>query len=184
MLIGKQMKALRKARGMKLIELAQATGIQIASLSRIEHDRMTGTLPSHIKIAEALGVELTELYQDLVKPSKTAPEAVDGHSSTETFTFNDKASYEILVANLMAKKMMPVMMRIEAGGASSEEQNRAGSERFLFMLEGTVIAHIDGKKFTLEKNNALYFNAADKHWFENTGTVTARFISVISPVAL
>jgi len=184
MLIGKKIKELRKARKMKLIELADKTGIQIATLSRIEHEKMTGTLPSHIKIAEALGVELTELYHDLVKRARAEPESTTEKSETETFTYNQKASYEILVSDLMSRKMMPVIMHIEPGGKTTAEQNRPGTERFVLVLQGAVTAHVGEKDFALKQNNSLYFDASVKHWFENTKDKTARFVSVTSPVVL
>jgi transcriptional regulator with XRE-family HTH domain len=92
MLIGKTIRELRKKRKMKLIDLAQKTNIQIATLSRIEHGKMTGTVASHLKIADALGVELTDLYQDIVKNSKPQPETVNEQTPTETFSFNEKAT--------------------------------------------------------------------------------------------
>ena len=44
MLIGKRVKELRKARNMSLSELAKLSGVQIATLSRIENLKMIGTL--------------------------------------------------------------------------------------------------------------------------------------------
>ena len=184
MLIGTKIKELRKVRKMKLVELADKTGIQIATLSRIEHEKMTGTLSSHMKIAQALGIELTELYQDLVNRSKAEPESTTEKSETETFTYNQKASYEILVSDLMSKKMMPVIMHIEPGGKTAEEQNRPGTERFLFVLQGTINAHIGEKDFVLKQNHSLYFDASVKYWFANTKNKPARFVSVTSPAVL
>lgn len=184
MLIGKKIKELRRVRKMKLIELADKTGIQIATLSRMEHDKMTGTLASHIKIADALAVELTDLYQDLVKTGKAEPETKTDRADTETFTFNDRASYEILTNNVIGKKMMPVMMRVEPKGKTSRETGRPGTERFLFILKGTITAYIGKKTFILKQNNSIYFDAAMEHWFENNGETPARFISVITPVTL
>ena len=184
MLIGTKVKELRKARKMKLIDLAAQTGIQIATLSRIEHEKMTGTLPSHIKIAEALGIELTDLYQDIVQSNKAEPEAKTGRADTETFTFNEKASYEILTNNVMTKKMMPIIMRIESKGRTSQEHGTPGSERFIFILKGKITAHIGDKTFTLKTNNSLYFDASVQHYFENAGDSEVKFVSVITPVTL
>jgi transcriptional regulator with XRE-family HTH domain len=63
--IGNKIKEVRKQKNIKLIELANSSGIQIATLSRIEHSKMTGTLETHVAIARALAVELYELYKDI-----------------------------------------------------------------------------------------------------------------------
>ena len=184
MLIGKRIKSLRVQRKMKLIDLAERTGIQIATLSRMEHEKMTGTLASHIKIAKALEVELTDLYEDIVRSGKSRPDAVYSHSKAQTFTFNKKASYEILTNNVMDKKMVPVMMLLEPNGQTNKEQGRPGSERFIFVLKGKIEAHIGEQVFTLRVNNSLYFSASFPHRFENKTAVTVKFLSVTTPVAL
>src|SRR5882757_9175179 len=69
MFIGSKMLALRKAKRMSLTELSQTSGVQLATLSRIENMKMVGTLESHIQIAKALGVDVTELYKDITRES-------------------------------------------------------------------------------------------------------------------
>jgi transcriptional regulator with XRE-family HTH domain len=185
MLIGNKVHELRKARKMSLTELAEKTGIQIATLSRIEHMKMTGTLQSHMLIAKALGIELTDLYKDLSGPTPPI-ETVPTESSppTERFTYNDKASYEILANHVLSKKMMPVMLKIEPGGSTHTEQNPPGAERFVLALEGTAELILKDKIFTLTKNHSLYFDASLPHSFRNTGSETALLLSVATPVTL
>ncbi len=112
MLIGGKIKELRKNRKMSLTELAEKTGIQIATLSRIEHMKMTGTLQSHIQIAKALGIELTDLYRDLSTSSPSGSTTHETSHEAESFTYNDKASYEILTNKILARKMMPVLLKL------------------------------------------------------------------------
>ena len=70
MYIGKRLHELRRAKGMSLSQLSQRSGVQIATLSRIEHLKMTGTLQSHMNIARALGVNLGQLYKDIIRGRK------------------------------------------------------------------------------------------------------------------
>ena len=60
--IGKRMKKLCVLRGISLKELAQRSGISVAILSRIKNLKKNGTLDAHIKITQALGVDLAEIY--------------------------------------------------------------------------------------------------------------------------
>lgn len=184
MLIGRKIKELRKARKLKLIELAKETGIQIATLSRIEHERMTGTLASHMKIAAALGVELTELYQTLVDSSKIPTDTVNTKSHTEAFNFSKKASYKILANNAMNKKMLPTMVFMEPGGSTEKEQSNPGTERFIFTIKGKVSAYVGDKIYKLKVNNALYLDASAPHWFENRGISDAKFLSITTQPTL
>ncbi len=181
--LGKKIKELRKAKNLKLKDLAEKSGIQIATLSRIEHMKMTGTLESHMRIAQALGVDLIELYKGVETTQKSMVQAELG-DAPESFTYNDKASYEILTGNIMNKKMLPVVLRIEEGGRTSLEQNRPGTEKFIFILEGELILHVGERSHPLKPNDTLYFNATLKHFVENTGSGPAKLISVTTPVEL
>lgn len=63
--IGEKIKAIRKAKKLSLTKLSELSGIQLATLSRIEHDKMTGTLETHARIALVLEISLSELYSDV-----------------------------------------------------------------------------------------------------------------------
>lgn len=183
MSIGNRIKELRRQKKMTLTELSKQSGVQIATLSRIENGKMKGTIDSHLSVARALGVDVTTLYKDLGKEStddRTSPP----DAPTETFNYNDKASYEILTSHLLSKKMMPVVLRIEPGGRTNAESNPPGSEKFVFVLEGAVRAAVGERSYDLTPNKTVYFDASVSHWFENTGKKPARLISVVTPVAL
>ena len=63
--IGLKIRDLRRQKKITLIELSKLTGIAQATLSRIETGLMIGTVSSHQKIAEAIGVSLAELYREI-----------------------------------------------------------------------------------------------------------------------
>ena len=183
MQIGKKIKELREERKMSLTELSQQSGIQLATLSRMEHLKMTGTLESHMKIAQAFGVSLPQLYSDIIKEENKI-EVKTSKSSSEVFVHSKRSSYEILTAKILSRKMMPILLKIEPGGTTHQEQNQAGCEKFIFVLEGKIEAKIAGETYSLSKNNTLYFDASLEHKFINTGKALARVICVSTPVAL
>ena len=183
MLIGPKIRELRKACRMTLLELSEKSGVQLATLSRMENKKMVGTVESHMHIAKALGIELTELYADLKIP-KEKPQVETPKSLSDVFTHSDKSSCEILTKNIFNKKMMPMLLRIEPGGKSNTEQNDRGAEKFVFVLEGDIEVTVGEDKFKLQKYNTLYFDASLTHSFTNTGKQQARVICVTTPVEL
>jgi transcriptional regulator with XRE-family HTH domain len=183
MYIGQRVRELRKTHKMSLTELAEKSGVQIATLSRIENLKMTGTLDSHTSIAKALGVDITHLYAHII----TKEDKVNLGASRpvmDMFVHSDKSSYEILTTKVISKKMMPILLKIEPGGQTRKEQNPPGSEKFVFVLEGKIDIHIGDKAYPLSKYNTLYFNASLEHYFMNARKVTARVLCVGTPVAL
>ncbi len=183
MFIGKKLEAVRKAQKMSLTELSQKSGVQLATLSRIENMKMVGTLESHIQIAKALAIDVTELYRGMDQKEPildTGPEK----NKSDIFTHSEHSSYEILTKNVLKKKMMPVLIRVEANGKTNVEQNPSGTEKFIFILEGKVEANVDGNKFHLARHNTFYFDASLPHHFINKGNSTARILCVGTPVSL
>ena len=180
--LGSHIQEIRKLRRISLTELAKTSGVQIATLSRIENGKMTGTLESHLNIAKAMGVDIAELYQGL---KETVPSPIKPTDTLEAISaVNDKVSCEILARQASSKKMLPVIIKIEGKGATSQEQREALSERFVFVLEGTVIVKVKDQAIRLDKNSSLYFNASMPHTIENPNAAAAKLLSVITPVSL
>ena len=54
--IGSVIRNLRKSQGLTLLKLSEMSKVALATLSRIETGKMTGTLESHMQIARALEI--------------------------------------------------------------------------------------------------------------------------------
>jgi len=183
MLIGKKIQEIRKQQKISLTELSKKSGVQLATLSRIENLKMTGTLESHMEIAKALNVDITDLYQD-INFEKTKIDVHDEKSSVDLFNYSDKSSYEILTSKVLSKKMMPTLLRIEPDGKTNTEQGSKLSEKFLFILQGSISIKVGDSAYILKEGNTLYFDASLPHYFENTGTKVVKIICVATPVSL
>ena len=48
-------------------QLSKLSGVQLATLSRMEHDKMVGHLNSDVKIAEAYRMKLSGLFNEIEK---------------------------------------------------------------------------------------------------------------------
>lgn len=183
MYIGEKVKELRRIQRLSLSELAQKSGVQIATLSRIEHQKMTGTLESHIKIAQALGVDVTVLYSS-ISETPVHPDNKGKKAQSEVFIHSDRSSYEILTSKVLIKRMMPILLKIDPEGSTNREENPKGSEKFIFVLDGKVEVKVDGESYQLGKNNSLYFDASKPHKIVNLNKTPAKLICVTTPVHL
>jgi len=182
-LIGEKLKQIRKTRHLSLTELSKRSGVQLATLSRMENLKMTGTLQSHMNIAKALGVDLAKLYSD-VSLESTDMEVKTPIIKGDIFLHSDKSAYEMLTGGILTKKMMPVLLKLAANGQTGMEQNQSGTEKFIFVLEGEIEVQIEKEKYHLVKSNSLYFDASLRHRFMNKGREPARVLCVTTPVAL
>lgn len=183
MYIGQKVRELRELQKMSLSELAEKSGVQIATLSRIEHHKMTGTLESHMNIARALGIDITVLYSNIVTDQEH-PEVKKSKSPTDVFVHSDRSSYEILVSKVLTKKMMPILLKIDPEGSTNKEENLKGSEKFVFVLEGKVEIKVADETYQLVKNASLYFDASKPHVIINVSKAPAKLVCITTPVNL
>lgn len=180
MKIGKKLKALRKEKKLTLKDLSEKSGVQIATLSRMEHDIMTGTLNSHIDICKALGVSLSDFYHDVESEHKTIS-LIKRREKRESFLHPRKSTTEILTTKITEKKMMPLLIKIQKGGQTHREENKPGTEKFIYILEGKVHAKIGKEEYNLSKGDSIYFDASLPHLFYNSGKTEARALCALTP---
>ena len=107
--LGMRIKELRKARRLTLVEVAKKTGIDQATLSRIENGRMTGTLDSHMKIAAVLNLTLPELYQDVLTIANESKEK-ETRQKVETFSHSSGAVAELDSSHLGILRNVPKLI--------------------------------------------------------------------------
>ena len=137
-LIGKRLRQLRKERKMTLAELARGSNIDTATISRIETGKMTGTLESHLRLTRALGMTLAEVYAGLEEARQVA-EVRTSSAKTDIYVHEaGHSSLAILTKDPLQKKMLPVLLTIEGGGRTQNEEGSAGTEQFLFVLAGPI----------------------------------------------
>ena len=185
--LGEVIRSLRQAKGLTLAAMAHRTGIDQATLSRIETGKMTGTVESHREIAHAMGLRLAELYAGL-DDAEHARQLVSVQAKPEpsqvTTYAPGKASAQVLTTHVAQKKMLPTLITLEPRGHTPMEHCAPGSERFLYALEGELTVKIREERHTLKPRHTMYFDAQLPHQLLNTSSRPARCLSVLSPPTL
>lgn len=181
--LGPRIREIRKEKGLTLVEIADKTGIAQATLSRIETGTMIGTVESHAKIAEILGVGLSDLYLDVdTRQDQTFHQT---KNSRPQVAHHDKSfQLELLTSESGKKKISPFLLTLQPGGRTGTEHHDRETEKFVYALEGEISANIDGKEYPLRQGETLYFEASLPHFFRNTGAKISRLLAVVSPSAV
>ncbi len=184
--VGERLRRLRKQQRITLVTLAKSSGVDPATISRMETGQMTGTLESHTRLARALGVKLIEIYAGIEEAR--ARELVSMQTAggrTEVYVHQaGKSSMTMLTTEVLKKKLMPVLITIEPGGSTHREETRVGTEKFLYVLEGELEAKVGETTHQLKRGSSLYFEASIPHALKNAGSRTVRCLSVTTPPAL
>ena len=165
--VGATLRALRKARGMTLNDVAAVSGIPRSTLSRIETGQNSPTLDNLNELGRALDVDIVEL---LARPSADDPAHRTGRRSVNRLTEGKVIelggkSLRYLNTDLLAKKFTPIVATIttETLEAFGPLMHHAGDE-FLYVLEGELAFHSDTyAPVILKAGEALYFDASMGH---------------------
>lgn len=180
--IGKQIRELRKKKDVTLTALAEKSGVALATLSRIETGRMSGTVESHIKVAEALGVPISEIYNTAhLEDRKSRTEVSTRDKKRETFVHDDKSSMEIVIGNISERKMLPIIIKLKVGGTTAKLKNEVGVEKFFYITEGRIDINVADEVYHLKKGDAIYIDGSIPHRLENAGDIEASCVNVVVP---
>ena len=185
-LIGARLRTLRKAQKVTLVELSTRSGVDSATISRIETGQMTGTLECHGRLATALGVKITDLYSG-IEEARTKDALTLQSSSQHSDVYvrqTGKSSMAMHTSDILKKKLMPVLITIEPGGSTHQEEAKVGTERFLHVLEGHVEIRVGEQTYQLKRGGSVYLDASLLHALRNLGKKTAKCLSVTTPPTL
>jgi quercetin dioxygenase-like cupin family protein/DNA-binding XRE family transcriptional regulator len=184
--VGARLRFLRRSQKVTLVELAKASGVDAATISRIETGRMVGRLESHIRLATALGYKITDLYAGIEEARvKDAVSVQPASQQGEVYVHQaGKSSMAMLTADVLRKKLMPILITIEPGGSTHREEAKVGTEKFLYVLDGTLEARVGDATHTLRRASSLYLDASVPHSLKNTGRSVAKCLSVVTPPVL
>ena len=184
--VGARLRAVRRAQKVRLLELAKATGVDAAIISRIETGKMTGTLESHIRLANALGMKVTDLYAGIEEARvKDAATFQLPSQRTDVYVHEaGKSSIAMLTTDILHKKLMPVIITVEPGGSTHKEEAKVGTEKFIYVLEGDLEVRVGDTAHNLKRGSSLYLDASVPHSLKNAESKVARCLAVVTPPAL
>lgn len=176
--LGRRVRSLRGERGMTLQGLAAASGVSRAMLSKVERGEKTPTLVVAAKVAEGLGVSLSQLVgvedrrEVVVVPREKRMVMRDPETGFE----------RQLLSPSFAGRGVEFVRNVVPEGATSGvfPPHRRGVEEYLVVESGRLRAVLGGEEHLLEEGDALYFEADVAHRFDNAGEGEASYYLVIS----
>ncbi|TSB47037.1 helix-turn-helix domain-containing protein [Alkalicoccobacillus porphyridii] len=160
--LGSRIRLIRKQQNRTLEEIASACGFTKSLLSKIENGVTTPPISTLMKIAESLGVTVS----DLLEESK-----VDGtvYTPSETYKNNDSwiktekgYSFYAFAASRQDKIMQPYYFVAKKGEIKSHVLSHSGEE-FLYVLEGEMKYRVANTEYTLTPGDTIYFTSLEEH---------------------
>ncbi|MCR9135143.1 MAG: XRE family transcriptional regulator [Alphaproteobacteria bacterium] len=157
-------RALRKADGLNLEELARRSGLSTSTLSKIENRQISPTFDTLVALASGLGVDVGTLVSPMHAVGSTGRRSISrqGNGTThETPVY----SYTFLCTELTKKKFIPLLATIKAHSVEAFPALSAHEgEEFFYVLSGKVTLHTELYEPTdLTAGDCIYFDSSLGH---------------------
>ncbi|MGX9182070.1 helix-turn-helix domain-containing protein [Mesorhizobium sp. BHbdii] len=178
MAVGRQIRELRKVRGLTLQQVADAAEISVGYLSQIERDQTKLPIGVLKRVSDKLGVHMNWFFQANDAPPHEK-DIVVREQNRRKLTFTGIGIEEELLSPNLAGPLEMLLSTI-APGADSGDYSHDGVEAGL-VIEGRLDLWVDGQFFQLETGDSFSFKSTQVHRCANSGDVRARVVWVITP---
>jgi transcriptional regulator with XRE-family HTH domain len=176
--IGEKLKTFRLANRMTLKQLAAKAGCTDAYLSQLERGHANPSITTLKKIAHALQVKVVDFF---LESEREENDVVLGEDERVNINFKrGDAKIQMLVRNIQNKRMQPFCTTIEPGGGSKGSYSHIGEECGI-VLQGKLEIRLNGKTYSVGKNESFYFSSQEPHSWTNPGKRRTVVIWVVSP---
>lgn len=166
-LVGPRIRALREERRLSLRALAEASGLSLNAISRIERGENSPTVASLYQLAAALAVPVTDFF----RPAET-PATIFIQQRQRLLSRQAGVAMESLGAGLLNQQLEPFLLTLAAGAGappSEDEDDRVShsGQEFVYCLSGSVVYYVGAAQYPLEPGDSLLFEAKQPHGFHN-----------------
>jgi transcriptional regulator with XRE-family HTH domain len=176
--IADQVRALRRASGLSVAEMAMTAGLSKAMLSKIENAQTSCSLTTLAKLAATLDVPVTAL----LRGADTGREAVFTEAAKGSVIVGRGTRvghhYELLGAlRGQHKRLEPVLVTLSNKSEPYPLFQHPGTE-LLYMLEGVMVYGHADSEYTLRPGDSLLLDGEGLHGPRDLVRLPIRFLAV------
>jgi transcriptional regulator with XRE-family HTH domain len=177
--VGRRLRELRQKRGLSLRQLSEKVGVSPSAIQKIEHNLISPTLGSVLKITKGLGTSL----QSLLDEHSAARDVVYlPEEKRRTIPVPDlKISLQSLADGLPNEAFSAILLTIPKGARMKEREFRHHGEELQLCVKGKVKFTIRDETYLLRRGDSLRFKSYLQHYWENVGDTEAQLLMICSP---
>ena len=175
--VGEKVKAFRTARRMSLRTLGDATGTTASFLSQLERGLSGVNISTLMRIASALGISLTDLFEDATPPVGRVLRKAERPALPPAEGYR-----KMLLSRRPIRDMEVYIGEFDPGGSTGEKPYSHGdSHELFFVVRGTVELTLGDERHVLSAGDSIEYPSSVPHKTENIGTETAEVLWMIAP---
>ena len=183
--LGAALRGLRRAKGWTLAEVSRRTGFSVPTLSKVENDRLSLSYDKLIRVSEAFGVDIGQLFVPVEAAASAA--AVTGRRSINRsgegeLIATSNYGYRYLSTDVTLKKFIPIVIEVRARSKQDfGELVRHTGDEFVYVLEGELEIHTElYAPIALRRGESAYLDSTMGHAYIARGRKACRLLAVCS----
>jgi transcriptional regulator with XRE-family HTH domain len=175
--VGERLRTLRRHRRCTLKMVAERSGLSESFLSQIERGRSNASIGSLRRIADALGVSVSDLFE----PSGPPRPRVLRSDDRPALTFG-VLGRKLLLTPKPLQNLEVFVGELGRGGSTGAEPYAHGdSEELFVVLGGIVELELGGESYELGQGDSIAYRSSTPHKISNAGDDVAEVMWIISP---
>ena len=170
--VGRNMAELRAAKGLRLADLAEATGYTTSRLSQIERGVSLPSLTALAMVAMALGVEMAALLDSSSGPLVHITRAGEGRE----LRLAEGPSFRVVGSHGPEGAYTAIVL-----GTPDRVEYRHYGERFILVLSGSATFGFGEDRYHLEAGDTIHYASHHTHEVVSTGEDPGRLLVISCP---
>jgi transcriptional regulator with XRE-family HTH domain len=175
--VGTRLRQLRNEAGLSIRALAEASSLNVNTLSLIENGKTSPSVSTLQQLATALNIQLTAFFET----KELHKQVVFQKAGQRTRTVFSHGTMEDLGAELTLRGGKPLLLTLEPHADSGPIPIVHTGHEFVYCLEGLLTYVVEEQEYLLKVGDSLIFEAHLPHQWGNYSDNPTRSILIICP---
>ena len=171
--VGTRIRRLRERRKLTIRQLAERSHLSLNAISLIERGENSPTVSSLHLLATALGVNITDFFEDSHDQSVVCIRRDQRYS-----TQGNGLLIESLGFGLRNQQLEPFLLTMAPEIRSANDPIVHPGQEFVFCLEGKIECCVGDESYQLDPGDSLLFDATLPHSFHNNSAFPTKALKI------
>lgn len=177
MKIGREIRTLRKQKGMSIQTLAQKSGLSASIISQMERDLTTPSVETLWNVSEALDVHISYFFCELDDNKNV----IRANRRRKIILPDSHITYEQL--SPLNRKMEILLVKIEPGECDYDKLISHEGEEWGYVIQGIMKIKYGFTEYILHEGDSIYLDSTVPHRYVNIGDVTVISFWAMTPAS-
>ena len=180
--IGQEIKRIRKEYDYSLRALAEKIECSPSYLSQVENGKISPSLSSLVKIADALDTTIQRLFEEMMNPEEDPVIRRDERRHIDSINTGVQASF--LTNSLLSKYFEVAQITLDPTASTGEDgvYKRSGSQ-LMIVLSGRVRVTLGETVYELSEGDSLNMVSRAPHYVKNITSEKSQLLFIVVPHA-